>query len=266
MDVTSLPVENQRIVTGFPVESMRVARQFITSLFKPWQPWVAFASAAIVYAAMHALMGRHIAYSAQVVAMLSLFLATPVVASTCRQIASPLRRFLAVSVGALACAVVWIVLAMTFFDWDGGQRPDPSTSKIIHAGIPALLLYVPLTWLAAATGDGDRIGGKQGSATPDAIGSGSANALGITVLWLVVAGAMALYPRMALFEATASWWGPYSIFIAPVAGMVCALNAVRAANGATTLARWPLRAIAAVLAIRLLDFVWFTLFASGFMH
>ncbi len=218
-----------------------------------------FAWLAALYVALNALSGARLNGQVHALALGVLFLATPVAASICRRASSPFSRMGLVALGGLACMLIWTALAIAHFHLTGEDQQRPSVAIVARSSVMAALLYLPVIVLGCgnifdAQPDGDL---RQASLE-------RGNALGNAALWLLVAGAIAAVPA-AVIDASPAW-GPYSIWLGPVAGAICAINAMRAARFATPAARWLLGLIAAALLLRMAWIAAMLLLLGGWMH
>jgi len=234
-------------------------RKFLYAWVPPWQPVAVFAAAAIVYVSLDALAGAHIAASVQAVALVALFLATPVVATICRGVASALNRFYAAVAGGVLCALAWTVLGVVSFHWGSDRRYDPSVMKIVRCAMPSIVLYASLAWLASGG-----VAVSAGGADARRLASARENAIGSSVSWLLVAGVLAL-TSYALMNFSA-WWGPMSIFTGPVAGIVCVINAICDARRAPPAVRWGVWLASIGLLLCLFFMAGFVMITSGVAH
>ncbi|MEP7064322.1 MAG: hypothetical protein ABI881_18185 [Betaproteobacteria bacterium] len=242
---------------------IRASRMLRTaaSLVHPWQPIVAFASMALLYLLLDALLGTHLDFPVQAIAIASLFVATPVLAMVCRRIASPHGRAIVAGAGGLLCAGLWMALIAIYFNSDPDIQQHQPADRIIRYGSVSILMYASLIWLAC--------GGARGSLSERdaAVGDSKQSrfvAFAAGVAWLLVAAALTLSP---LIQADyINWWGPMSLFAGPVAGVICALNAIRAARGAAELLRWLAVAAAIALIAGAAYISGFFLMVSGWLH
>lgn len=228
-------------------------------LVHPWPPIAAFAAVALVYLVLNALLGTQLTFAVQAIALAVLFLATPVFALVCVRIASARKRLAAAFIGGALCTGVWIGLITLYFS--SGQSAPQGMFGILRCGLGSVLLYVPLIWIACG---GSRPASPAGIAASGESQIASRSALRNAIIWLLVAGALATAPAVLL--AIGDWWGPMSLFTGPVAGVVCALNAIRESRGTGHVTRWLLFAIAVALILRFAYFAGFLLLVSGWLH
>jgi hypothetical protein len=234
-------------------------QRFFHPLFHSWPPIAAFAAVALVYLLLNALLGTHLTFAVQAIALAVLFLATPVFALICVRIPSSRKRLAAALIGGALCTGVWIGLITLYFS--SGQGPPQGMFSILRCGLGSVLLYVPLIWLACG---GSRPASPNGIAAPGEFQIASRRAFRNAIIWLLVAGTLATVPAVLL--AFGEWWGPMSLFTVPVAGIICALNAIRDSRGTGHVTRWLLFAIAVALILRFAYFAGFLLLVSGWLH
>jgi hypothetical protein len=233
----------------------------LAPLIHPWPPIAAFASMAMLYLLVDAVLGTHLDYPVQVISITSLFLATPLLAMVCRRIASPRGRAIVASAGGLLCAGLWMALIAVYFNSNPDIQRHQPADRIVRYGLVPILMYASLIWLACG-------GARESPSERDAAVGDSKQlrfvAFAAGVAWLLVAAALTLSPLIQ--GDYINWWGPMSLFAGPVAGAICALNAIRAARGAGELLRWLAVATAIALIAGAAYVSGFFLMVSGWLR
>ena len=236
-------------------------RHYLISLVHPWPPISAFASVAIVYLMLNALMGTHLDFAVQFIALAVLFVATPISAVICRRIASARKRLPGCWVAGVACAVAWMAMMSIHFHGEQEIGPYRYSSRIALGGAFSVSLYAPLIWLACG---GARRVTIDGALAAD-LKAARRTALACATFWLLVGAALAIAPPLVLLDA-GDWWGPMSLFTGPVAGVLCALGGIRDARAAGRVAFWVLFAVGVALILRMIYIGVFFLMVSGWIH
>jgi hypothetical protein len=236
-------------------------RESLAALVRNWPPLAAFASMALLYLLLNALLGAHLDFVVQAIALAALFLATPVFAIVCARIASPRGRAIAAAAGGALCAGAWMALIAVYFNSTSDVDQHQPMARILRYGIFAVSLYAPLIWLACG---GAKPQSPDRDVTPDGSTQARLHALAGAIGWLIAAGAFTASAAVLLDYA--NWWAPMSLFVGPVAGVVCALNAIRAAHGAVVVLRWIATLAAAALILRLVYIAGYFLMVSGWLN
>jgi MFS family permease len=236
-------------------------RESLAALARSWPPLAAFASMALLYLLLNALLGAHLDIVVQAIALAALFLATPVFAIVCGRIASPRGRAIAATAGGALCAAAWMALIAVYFNSTPDVERHQPVARILRYGFFSVSLYAPLIWLACG---GAHPRSPERSVTPDGSTQSRFHALAGAIGWLLAAGAFTASAAVLLDYA--NWWAPMSLFVGPVAGVVCALNAIRAARGAAEVLRWIATLAAAALILRLVYIGGYFLMVSGWLN
>ena len=230
-------------------------------LTRPWLPLALFLLLAALYLAASVVASGRLAAAVMAISLVSLFAATPVASQIVRGVASRRLRALATLVAALFCAVAWTVLMALQFAVSGPDAPE--RARMLLAGGGAALLYVPVIWLGSG---GLRLGQSSGWVAR------------IDVRWLAaiaaIEGLLWLGCAWALLHGWTRWkhldfgigWGPMSIVVLQVSGVMCAVCAVRAVRHSSGIVLWPIAAGAAWLAWWHLRIAVFYLAMAGWMH
>ncbi len=236
-------------------------RQFVSSLIHLWPPVAVFVLVALVYLVLNALLGTYLAFAVQAIALGTLFLATPLLALLCRRIASLSSCFFAAGTGGVLCAATWTGLITIYFNSARDIETHQSMFRILRSGVPSILLYVPLIWLARGVARPVR---SDDDHPPAEMRMPRENVVTGALLWLFVAAALAV-ASFRLF-ALAEPWGPMSLFTGPVAGVICTLNAIRLARGTGRVTHRLLSLIAIALMLYLIWMCGLFLMLSGSLN
>ena len=152
------------------------------------------------------------------------------------------------------------LIAVYFNSTPDVERHQP-VARILRYGLFSVSLYAPLIWLACG---GANAHSPDRDVTADGSTRSRLHALAGAIGWLLAAGAFTV-SAVVLFDY-ANWWAPMSLFVGPVAGVVCALNAIRAARGVAVVLRWIATVAAAALILRLVYIGGYFLMVSGWLN
>lgn len=223
-------------------------RTFIESLLEPKLAIIVFGSVALFYLLFDALLGRQLTIAVQVIALAVLFLATPVLASIGRRIASPYRRLALAIGGATLCAITWMALIAIYFLITSGFTSPQGMAGVFRCGIGSIFMYVPLIWLAS--------GGvwSQPTMVSDASNRSPRRhyaAVAMAIGWLLLIAAIsAPEATVSVFLFLIEPWGPMSTVLGPVTLVLCAVNVIRDSRSMAKWMRWLLVAIVIALLLR----------------
>jgi hypothetical protein len=237
------------------------ARRATAWLIRPWPPLAWFLLLAAPYLAASVVASGRLATIIMAIALVSLFAATPVAAHVVRGVASRRLRALAALVAALSCAAAWTALTSLQFAASGPDAPE--RARVLLAGAGAALLYLPVIWLG---GGGLRLEESRGWVARVDVRWLAAIAAAEGLFWLACAWALLYGWARWKHLDVAIGWGPMSIIVLQVAGVVCAICAVRAVRHGSRIVLWPVAAGAAWLAWWHLRIAVFYLAMSGWTH
>ena len=218
-------------------------REAIGRHARAWPATAIFAALALLYCVLDVLGGR-IAAPVALAALATLFVVTPVGACACRAVASRRWRALGTLALAFACAAMWCVLMLLYFD--GADRHDPDRTRIVRAAASGALLYFPVAWLACGGLRLDEATGVVARTSPRVrIVVASVEAL----FWLAVAYAVVIaWSRWGRPLDVARDWGPMSILVFEAAVLASVLDAIRAVRHGPWYVLGPVVLVAAWLA------------------
>ena len=236
------------------------ARRASAWLVRPWPPLASFLLLATLYLAAGVVASGRPRPS-MAIALVSLFAATPVASQVVRGVASRRVRVLVALVAAFSCAAAWTALMSLQFA--ASQSDSPERARVLVAGAGAALLYLPVIWLGSG---GLRLEESRGWVARIDARWLAAIAAAEGLFWLVCAWALLYGWARWKHLDVAIGWGPMSIIVLQVAGVMCAICAVRAVRHGSRIVLLPIAAGAGWLAWWHVRIAVFYLAMSGWTH